>query len=116
MLPETDRVRLQHMLEAAREAVAYAGTKSLEDLHSDRPLQHLLIRDITIIGEAAARVDVEFRAAYPLIPWRDIIDTRNRLIHAYFNVNLTVVWKTATEDLPILVENLERIFSEDVRP
>jgi uncharacterized protein with HEPN domain len=112
MLPDVDRVRLQHMLEAAREAITYAGTKSLEDLHSDRPLQHLLIRDITIIGEAAALVDAEFRLANPQIPWRDIVDTRNRLIHAYFNVNLAVVWKTATGDLPGLVENLETILAE----
>jgi uncharacterized protein with HEPN domain len=111
MLPEADRVRLQHMLEAAREAVGYAGDKSLEDLRSDRPLQHLLIRDITIIGEAAARVDAEFRSAHPEIPWGDIIDTRNRLIHAYFNVNLTVVWRTVAEDLHGLVENLEAILA-----
>ena len=65
-------------------------------------LQRALIKDIEIVGEAASRVSDETRAAFPDIPWAAIVATRNRLIHAYFDINLDVLWETIAVDLPAL--------------
>jgi len=71
-----------------------------------------LIKDIEIVGEAASRIAENTRAAHPEIPWVDIIGMRNRLIHAYFDINLDLVWDTVTANLPPLVDQLSRILRE----
>jgi uncharacterized protein with HEPN domain len=63
---------------------------------------------LEIIGEAARSVSTEKRAQLSDIPWREITGTRDRLIHAYPDVNLDIVWKTVTKDLPTLVAALEK--------
>jgi uncharacterized protein with HEPN domain len=104
-----DQVRLRHMLDAAEEAISFARGKSRSDLDSDRMLTLALVKSIEIIGEAAARVTPDGRAESPEIPWQDIIGMRNRLIHAYFDIDLDRVWDTVSDDLPPLVATLERI-------
>jgi len=68
-----------------------------------------LVHLLEIIGEAAAGISSDFRLTHPDVPWKRITGMRNRLIHAYFDVNLDVVWQTVTEDLPGLVVRLEEI-------
>jgi uncharacterized protein with HEPN domain len=109
MLLDTDRNRILHMIQAAREAIGYLQGRDLATVMADRPLQHLLVGDIMILGEAAPRVSTSLRDSHPEIPRRDMIDTRNRLIHAYFRINLALVWKTVSDDLPRLLPELEAI-------
>jgi uncharacterized protein with HEPN domain len=112
MLSKEDANRLYHMLEAAREAVAYAHR---QDLETDRPLTHSLVRCLEVVGEAASQVSAGCRRAYPEVAWDDMVGMRNRLIHAYFDVNLNIVWRTVQEELPILVGQLEgMVRSSDV--
>jgi uncharacterized protein with HEPN domain len=68
-----------------------------------------LVKELEIIGEAAGKVSAEIRSQYGTIPWQDISGMRNRLIHAYFDVDLDVVWTTVTKDLPVLKTDLEEI-------
>jgi uncharacterized protein with HEPN domain len=70
-----------------------------------------LVRCIEIIGEAASRVEPSSRLAIPDLPWPDIIGMRNRLIHAYFDVDIALVCETIRTDLPPLVSRLERILA-----
>jgi len=67
------------------------------------------IRQLEVLGEAAARVSDKFRAEHPEIHWREAVGTRNVLIHDYASVLPDVVWKTVREDLPVLVEALDSI-------
>ena len=107
-----DRIRLQHMLDAAREAIAFAQHSHRQDLDSDRKLTLALVKDIEIIGEAAYQVTEEARRTLPEIPWEDIVGMRHRLVHAYFDINLDILWKTVQQDLPPLVENLSKVLSD----
>jgi uncharacterized protein with HEPN domain len=109
MLREDDRIRLQHMLDAAVEAVEYSKNRSREDMDSDRQLLHSLVRCIEIIGEAANKVSEEVQENNNQIPWSNIIGMRNRLIHTYYDVNLSVVWLTVQQELPRLIVELEDI-------
>ena len=103
-----DRLRLGHMLAAARDAVHGLNGKTRQDLDIRNDFTLALVKRIEMVGEAASRVGSDTRQQFPDIPWQDIIGTRHRLIHGYAEINLTVVWTIATEDLPPLIVNLER--------
>ncbi|MBI5488647.1 MAG: DUF86 domain-containing protein [Deltaproteobacteria bacterium] len=104
-----DLVRVRHMLDAAREAVSFARDRSRADLDRDRMLTLSLVKSIEIIGEAASKVADETRHQHPAIPWAEIVGMRNRLIHAYFDIDLDRVWDTVVADLPPVAAELERI-------
>ena len=67
---------------------------------------------IEIIGEAAAKVTPETKEQYSSIVWKDIIGTRNRLIHGYDDVNLDFVWQIVGVDIEKLVPQLQEIMKE----
>ncbi len=104
-----DTVRLRHMLDAAEEALGFAQDRERRDLDQDRKLTLALVKDIEIIGEAAYQISDDTRSRLRNIPWDDIVGMRHRLVHAYFDINLDILWKTVQEDLPPLVERLRDI-------
>lgn len=108
-----DRIRVQHMLDAAKESLAFMKGRDRKELDSDRQLLLALLKELEMIGEAANKVSTEFRAQHPLVPWRAIIATRNRLIHGYFDINRDVVWETIERELPALVATLKNILIRD---
>ena len=97
------------MLDAANEALEFVRGKGRSDLDTDRKLVLSLVKELEIIGEAASKVSAEIRTQYNAIPWQDISGMRNRLIHAYLDIDLDVVWTTVTRDLPLLKAELEKI-------
>ena len=101
------------MLDAAEEAIGYIRGKQRSELDGNRPLQHSLVRCVEIIGEAASRVSQQFQLAHPEIPWRLAIAMRNRLIHAYFDIELDTLWRTVEEELPLLVRQLQPLLKQD---
>jgi uncharacterized protein with HEPN domain len=109
---EDDNVRIRHILDAAREAVAFSKGRSRTDLNSDRQLNLSLVRLLEIIGEAARGISTDFRKAHPDLPWKSMVGMRDKLIHAYFDINLDVVWETVTQDLPFLIIQLEKISAD----
>ena len=111
MLSQRDRVRLDHMLEHAREAITLTRGKTRADLDSDRVLNLALVRLLEIVGEAAGRVSEENRALHPEIPLPQIVGLRNRLIHGYDSVDFDILWQIVIQDLPPLVAALKDIIS-----
>lgn len=109
MLLDSDQHRIRHMLEAAKQAMSFVESRQRSHLDTDAQLRLALLRALEVVGEAASRVSPAARAAHPQIPWQSAISTRNRLVHAYFDINLDIVWATATEALPELVRLLEQI-------
>ena len=101
-----DRIRLQHMLDAVRDALSFAAGRRRDDLDTDRQFLLAVIKCLEIVGEAASRVSEETRSRFGTLPWRDIIDMRHRLIHGYYDINHDVVWSTLRHDLPSLEEQL----------
>ena len=111
MLLDSDHIRLCHMIEAAREAVGYVQGLPREDFDSQRPLQHSVVRCIEVIGEAASRLSPQLREANPDISWQDIIGMRNRLVHAYFDLDLDLIWVTASQELLDIIPRLEALLT-----
>jgi len=100
------------MQDAAIEIQQYVQSSAREDLNRDRKLVHSLVRLLEVIGEAANQVSQELRDNVPRIPWPVLVGMRNRLIHAYFSINLDVVWNTSTEDIPLLITELKKILGK----
>jgi uncharacterized protein with HEPN domain len=109
MSRRNDATSLRQMLDHTREIRGLVEGRTLGDVRSDRKLQLSLLHLLSVLGEAAGRVSEGFRSEHPELPWREMTGTRNWLIHAYDRANLETVWRTSTEDIPRLVDDLERL-------
>ena len=98
-----DEIRLRHMLDAAQEALSFSEGRSRSELDENRMLVLSLVKEVEIIGEAAFRTSEATQPQFPEIPWADMIGMRHRLVHAYFDINLDVLWRTLVEDIPFLI-------------
>jgi len=76
-------------------------------------VQYAVLRCIEIIGEAGSRVTSAYRSSHPEIPWRDVIGMQNHLIHAYFDIDIPLTWRTIIEDLPPFIALLETLVNSE---
>jgi len=102
-----DRVRLRHMADAIEASSKFIEGRSRRDLDADRMAVFALVRAVEIIGEAAPKLSSDGRAELPAVHWSGIVGMRNRLIHAYFDVDLDILWNTVTQALPPLGEQIQ---------
>jgi uncharacterized protein with HEPN domain len=108
-----DRVRLRHIADALSAAIRFTEGRSREDLDKDEMLAFALVHAILIVGEAAGKVTAELRDQHPQVPWALITGMRNQLVHAYFDINHDILWTTATESVPELLAQVDRLLSLD---
>ncbi len=112
MSQRDDALRLRHMLDASRKAVALLAGRKRAQLEGDEVAQLALARLLEIVGEAAGRVSPKYRASHARLPWAEMGGLRNRLAHAYFDVDLDILVDIVTEDLPPLIEQVERLLPD----
>ena len=110
---ESDQNRLRHMLDAAREAIAFTHGKTREDLVHERMLLLSLVKEIEIIGEAASKISLEGRSEAADIPWGKVTAMRNQLTHRYFQWDLDAIWSTVTTNVPALIRELEKLLPDE---
>jgi len=108
-----DRVRVRHMIEACEAAIEFVAGRARTDLDTDQMLRFAIVRAVEIIGEAASKISEETRAAHDDIPWKAITGMRNRLVHAYFQIDTDIVWVAATEEIPALLSRLRPLTSNE---
>ena len=106
---DSDLYRIGHMISFCEKLIAIA--KEAEEPISEVTYLALL-RLFETLGEAASKVSAETRNAHPQIPWVDAIDTRNRFIHGYADLDYSTVWRTIEEDIPLLLEQLLQLHKE----
>lgn len=94
------------MIEAAENIIEFVADRERAELDTNRMLLFAIVRAIEILGEAASKVSEEVRLANSAIPWKAIVGMRNRLIHAYFDVNGQLVWESATVEIPAILPQL----------
>lgn len=111
MPPRDDYTSLKQMLDHAKEAVLLVAGMSRRELESDRKSSLAVVRLLEIVGEAANRISAETQTQYDFIPWADIISLRNRLIHGYDAVDMNILWGILSQDVPELVNSLQKILS-----
>lgn len=104
-----DPTNLEDVRIAANKVQAFISGVSHDKFLKNDLIQSAVIRQLEIMGEAVKRLSLEFRADYPSIPWQRIAGLRDRLIHAYDDVNVEQIWSIATQDVPDLLEKLPLI-------
>jgi uncharacterized protein len=87
----------------------FIAGKTYAEFEADEECQFAVIRAVEVISEAANRVSLEFQSNHADIPWRNVIGMRNRVIHGYDDITLSVIWETASIDLPDLIRLIETI-------
>jgi uncharacterized protein with HEPN domain len=114
--PERVADYLEHIAEAIERATGYIDPfQTLEALLRDHKTQDAIVRNIEIIGEAAGNIqkmDPDFVANHPELPWVEMRGMRNKMIHNYFDVDWEVVWSTVKDDLSRLKQQIDALLLE----
>lgn len=103
------RTFVQDILTAGQRISEYIEGLSYEAFRDDYKTQDAVIRNLEIIGEASRNIDGNVRDRFPELPWKAMAGMRDRLIHAYFGVNLEIVWAVIHFELPALIPLLEKL-------
>lgn len=106
-----DSERLHDILEALHNIERRVGSDR-ESFFRDELLQVWVVYHLQIIGEAAGRISPALRERFPQVPWADVVDQRNVLVHHYFGIDLEEVWDTVARDLPALKASLQSILEQ----
>jgi uncharacterized protein with HEPN domain len=104
------------MRDYAAEARLFAQGRSRSDLDSDRMFMLATTRLPEMMGEAATQVSVATRIQHPQVPWPSIIGLRHRLVHAYDQINLDIIWDILANDLPLLIAALDAMLNPPASP
>ncbi len=97
------------MLGFADNVITYSNGLSLEAFESTGLNYDATVRNLELIGKAAMHIPIEVREQYSLIPWRQIIATRNRLIHGYLGIDNDILWSILQDDVPLIISELRKI-------
>ena len=99
-----DSATLLDILSAARSIVDFRGSSDEAAFLADLKTQSAVLHQLLIMGEAAKRLSEEFRSSHPEIPWKAIAGMRDKLIHAYQNVELKETWRVVSVEIPRLID------------
>lgn len=108
-----DDAYLVDILESSRAALDYMRGKTWDEFSKDAILQDAVVRRLEIIGEAAGKVSSATQKKYASLPWQAMKGTRNRVIHEYDSIELDIIWDIVQKDLPLLVNELQKIVSSE---
>lgn len=104
---DRDPASILDIVLACRRLTRFISGRTREDLDRDDLLLYAVLHATALIGEAATRLSPEFRQDHPEIPWREIIGTRNRIIHGYDTVKIDIIWDIAATKVELLLGQLE---------
>lgn len=105
-------VFLTHILESIKWIEKDTAGFSEQEFDTNVPIQDAVVRRLEIIGEAVRNLPEDFKDEHATIPWQDILDMRNQLIHHYFGVDLHTVWKVIQNDLPPFKKQIQEVLSQ----
>lgn len=114
MSERSDKQSLLDMLEAIERATRYTKDMTLEAFVKDELVRDAVMRNIQIIGEAANRTSKQLRETTPHLEWSKIIGMRHRLVHDYFEIEDSIVWRVVSDYLPPLAEELTKVLEGGV--
>jgi uncharacterized protein with HEPN domain len=102
---------LNDMCEFAERVLEYTDSYTQEEFEQDRRTYDATLRNIELIGEAASHIPIEIRTQNENIPWRQLIATRNRIVHDYLGLDNDVLWSIIQTDIPQLLHDLQKLSS-----
>jgi uncharacterized protein with HEPN domain len=108
-----EKLYLTDIVEAAQAIERFIMGEDFEDFEQNEMMNSAVLQKLMVIGEAAARLPKEFTQRFPEVPWLDIIGFRNIAVHEYFAIRWDIVWVAASEEVPLLKEQVEKILKEE---
>lgn len=108
-----EKLYLTDIVEAAQAIERFITGEDFEDFEQNEMMNSAVLQKLMVIGEAAARLSKEFIQRFPEVPWLDIIGFRNIAVHEYFAIRWDIVWVAASEEVPVLKEQIEKILKEE---
>lgn len=100
------------MLDFCRKVMAFSEGLDFETFAHTPKEKDALLLNIVLLGEAASHIPEDMRAAWTEIPWREVVATRNALVHGYFAINDDILWDIVTREIPLLEANLVRLLEQ----
>lgn len=110
-MPNSYLLYLKDINDSIKSIEIFIKNMSFEQFISDDKTSSAVIRKLEIIGEATKKIPKNIQEKYPQIPWKDIAGMRDKLIHAYSDVDLKLVWKTIQIRVPELKSFLEKMLN-----
>lgn len=104
-----DAILVWDIILAGEDALEFVAGMDEAGFRASKLHQNAVIRSLEIVGEASNQLSVEFRLAQADVPWRQVIDMRNKLIHGYSTVNVERVWNSLDAHLPGLIRALRAL-------
>ena len=108
-MKKDETVYLHHILDAIDRIEEYTRGLTKKEYLEDGLRQDGVVRQLEIIGEASANLSEKFQEEHSEIPWGQIIALRNRIVHAYFDINLQITWDIVHVDIPPLKKQIEKL-------
>lgn len=109
MSRRTPLLLIEDMIDSATRILEYTDGMTREQFAADSRTVDAVIRNFTVLGEAANRLPDEFRSQYPDFDWYRIVGLRNRVVHEYFGIDIAIVWEIRQSFLPALLAQLRTI-------
>jgi hypothetical protein len=110
MPPREWEYRIRDIRNAAEKIVRHTQPMDYETFVKDDWAGDAVLHNFSIIGEASRHIPEDICSRHPRIPWREMQDMRNLVIHEYFGIDWSIVWKTIQDDLPDLIRLLDESF------
>jgi len=100
---------LDDMIKFCEKVLFYTERLNQEGFETDEKAYDATLRKLELLGEAATHIPLAIRAKSSVIPWRQIVATRNQLIHGYLGVDNDILWSIIQDDIPILLQELKKL-------
>lgn len=107
------KLRVEDILESIAKIQRYTEGITFEVFAADEMRVDAVVRNITIMGEAARNISDQVQECYPEVPWSKMWAIRNVVVHEYFGISLPIVWRTVKQDLPLLATLLRHILKQE---
>jgi uncharacterized protein with HEPN domain len=110
--PESDKVRLLHILEAISEIESYLSNCDHGDFLDSSLIRNATLMQVQIVGEATSHIGTALKNAFPEVEWKQIKSTRNIIAHEYFGIDFEIIWNIAFYKLPVFKGQIRQILKE----
>jgi uncharacterized protein with HEPN domain len=111
MVNPDNTVYIHHISDSCKKCLKFTTGMNYEQFVSDEKTISAVVRELSVIGEAARKTTEDFRSKNPHVPWEKILGMRNRLVHDYMGVQLPIVWQTIEDDIPELKKIIDNILA-----